>query len=375
MNRTTTDMTDATNITIMEVVTYETRVICASLFIVISIAGIFGNCLVIFSVLASTKLQTFTNMFVVNLSIADLIACLLMQLQCVVLFSKDSYPFSMVACGTIAFILCVSCGSSLYTLASIGLYRLILLQDSSRKRADRLQTWRCAVIWIGSIWGISILTNIVPPYTFGDEQFGYNEKYHLCGAQDHTGNSNHEIELAQVLFLFTIPFSVLMISYGMIYYNIRRHTANTIREMDGLNGTIERSNSIPLKKKSWKPKTSILSPSLSRRSSQNARQLLRRQITITKNMFYVVLAFLICATPYTICLVLPELNALLYVGVLFLLNSCINPILYGVKHPHFRQVFKPLLTCRWSSVPVKSNAFRVILELKITNYHPYRVDP
>ncbi|KAJ8038599.1 hypothetical protein HOLleu_16063 [Holothuria leucospilota] len=36
--------------------------------------------------------------------------------------------------------------------------------------------------------------------------------------------------------------------------------------------------------------------------------------------------------------------------ILVVLNSCLNPILYAVKHPHFRQVFRCIVLCRWKDI-------------------------
>ncbi|XP_072036956.1 alpha-1D adrenergic receptor-like [Amphiura filiformis] len=347
------------------VVSHDQRLICGIFYLAITVAGILGNGIVIFAVFASKKLQTFTNMFVVNLSVADLLSCLMMQLQCVMMLSPDGveYPLSKDFCAFVAGALCVACGCSLYTLASIGFYRYVLLTDKSRTRADTLQTKLVAVPWIGLTWIVPMVVNLVT-HAFAREQFGYNEKYHVCGAQDETG-MNHEIEIAQVFGLYSVAFIIVVISYLKIYVYIHKHTLNTLRELDNesqFSPTRWRTLSI----KSWTSTTNrkrTASTMSNSSQTENARQLYRRQITITKNMFYVVLAFTICITPYSVCLIFPQLNGLLYSGVLLMFNSCINPMLYGLKHPHFRQVFKCLLTCQWSRVPKPSNAFKKIRTL------------
>ena len=110
------------------VVSHHQRVSVGVLFLFISILGTLGNGLVIFAVFASTKLQTLSNAFVVNLSIADLLTCLIIPWQCAVILSPDDvFLISNWACGVIAGTTFISAQSSLFTLASIGTYRFILL--------------------------------------------------------------------------------------------------------------------------------------------------------------------------------------------------------------------------------------------------------
>ena len=351
-----------TSLTLYPVVSHDARVVLGVIHLSITVAGIFGNGFVIFAVFASKKLQTFTNMFVVNLSVADLLACIMMQLQCYMMLSPDGapYPLSKMTCAIVATLLCTACGCSLYTLASIAFYRLVLLTDKSRTRADKLQTLPCAIVWIGSTWIIPLLVNVIT-HAFAAEQFGYNKKYHVCGAESEDGR-NHEIEIAQVFGLYTVAFIVITVSYGYIFCYVRRHTLETLKELDhdyeSKNDKSCNWKTLSMKR-SWKRTGSTTST-----QSENAKQLFRRQITITKNMFYVVLAFVICITPYTVCLVFPHLNGLLHSAVLLMFNSNINPILYGFKHPHFRQVFKCLLTCRWTNVPRPSEAFKTVCKLR-----------
>ncbi|KAJ8024874.1 hypothetical protein HOLleu_34908 [Holothuria leucospilota] len=62
---------------------------------------------------------------------------------------------------------------------------------------------------------------------------------------------------------------------------------------------------------------------------------------------------------YTICLtpqIVSELTdaqpfIILHTKILVAFNSCLNPIIYGVNHPHFREVFKCIVFRRWKDIP------------------------
>lgn len=88
----------------------------------------------------------------------------------------------------------------------------------------------------------------------------------------------------------------------------------------------------------------------------------RRQIRITKNLFVVVCAFLICVSQYVIFLVIPSLEQLLpYSAVLLTLSHTINPLIYAIKHPTFHAVIQPMLRCNLSKIPGPSKALKAIL--------------
>ncbi|KAJ8024922.1 Histamine H3 receptor [Holothuria leucospilota] len=82
---------------------------------------------------------------------------------------------------------------------------------------------------------------------------------------------------------------------------------------------------------------------------------LKKQIEISKNLFYVIVIFIIFVAPHLIVeIVNAKPEVINQTKILVVFNSAINPILYGLKHPHFRQVFKCILCRRWKEVPQPS---------------------
>ena len=276
-----------------------------------------------------------------NLSVTDLLTCLLVPFECVVIFSEsDSLPVSRRACGLLGIAVYVLIGTSLYTLASIGLYRLIFLKDIANRYVYKLHSWYVATLWISATWTFSILVNLVP-HAIGAGRFGYNEKYHACGAKS-SHPRNRELEIAQAFGLFAVPFTVIVVSYSLIFIHIRQHDLNILRSVKTKNLDVNTGETT---------------------STSVAKSIRRRQISITKNMFYVVISFTVCLTPYTICLLFPQLNGLLYSAVLVTANAGINPILYGYKHPTFREIFRVLLKRQWNAVPEQSSGFKKLLHI------------
>lgn len=67
------------------------------LYILVCILGLFGNTLVIYVVLRFSKMQTVTNMYIVNLAIAD--ECFLIGIPfLIVTMNLQSWPFGDVLC-------------------------------------------------------------------------------------------------------------------------------------------------------------------------------------------------------------------------------------------------------------------------------------
>lgn len=58
-----------------------------------------------------------------------------------------------------------------------------------------------------------------------------------------------------------------------------------------------------------------------------------------------------------------------YTKLMTTFNSCVNPIIYGVKHPHFRQIFGNILFRRWNKIPEPAFGW-----MKSSNKTSLRVD-
>ena len=325
-------------------VTQSQRTVVGVILLLIAIVGLIGNTLVIFAVFASKKLQTFNNIFVVNLSVADYLTCLTIPLQCVVIFSPDDmFPLPNWVCAVVGASSFTCVGCSVYTLASIGTYRLIVLYDNGQGQiALKLQKTYIAVVWIATTWIVPLLVNIIP-HMIGAGQLGYNEIYHACGAN--TSHHGHRyLELTQIFGMYLIPFIIIIVTYTWIFVILRRVTRRMVRKFSV---TVSTGHGL------------IRNESVENRIRQ-------RQIDITKNMFYVLVAFIICLTPYAICLCFPDLNGQLYAATFVTANSCVNPFLYGFKHPNFKEVFQVMLKCKCRNVPEQSSAFKRLRQISTT---------
>ncbi|XP_072029900.1 G-protein coupled receptor moody-like [Amphiura filiformis] len=370
---------------------YNQHIVVAIAFSIAAILGILGNSLVIISVFVSKKLRTVTNAFVVNLSIADLISSLMIPWHVAILLSHEEYPIKDWGCGVVAGLLFTCIGTSLFTLASIALNRLMLITRPMKTYAIVYSPFYTG-IWITATWVISFCFNIVPPL-LGVGQLGTSQKYRMCVAvSKHPKKDTYDY--IQLVGCFPVPLVTLIVSYTWIYIHLRRHSQKLLHHRyretnsgaDTLNmsetgtltstvGTLPQSNSnnnmnntvgtsnvsrnISISQKL----TSAVRPDKLRKAEKQRR---KRENTITKNMFLVFIAFIVCFVPTAITQAVDAdaIKALVpYAIALTFINACVNPIIYGFKHPYFNHVFRCLLTCKWHAIPEPSDGFKKLRKL------------
>ena len=326
---------------------YSQRVIVALIFIIASIVGTFGNSLVILAVILSRKLRNATNAFVVNLSCADILTSLIIPWNAVALLTRGGWPIAPWVCSLAAGILFLCVGCSLYSLALIGLNRLVLI-TRPKKLYDQIYNCKTLILWIGSTWFIPFCVAIVPPICRVGS-LGYNPKYSSCSAQSKAIYTD-AYDAIMAIGLYPVPLLVIIVSYVKIFLYVRSHTERmTVRakKQPAENGAKDEM------------KVTIEDKNKNKSSTKDA--LKKRQMQITKNMFYVVCAYFLCFTPYGLCLLIDTSDpAIPYTAALVLINGCINPILYGTKHPNFREVFKCILKCDLKQIPEQSTILRLI---------------
>ena len=332
---------------------YTQRCIVATLLIIVCLVGTLGNGLVILAVILSRKLHTVTNVFVVNLATADLLVCCVLPWNAVGLLTKPEYgwPFLEDFCVALALIVITCVGCSLYTLAAIAVNRWVLITRRSRTyRTCYSPAYLAAMIVI--VWLMPFLVAFLPP-TFGLGELGYAEKYSTC-----THKTSHPLatyySILQSVILFPAPFAIIIVCYVKIYKHIKRHTKvmKEQSEMSETSNNRESTTNLETLRTELPPKRSL---------DASKKRLSRRQVEITKNLFYVVCAFTICIAPYAVALLVPPSDPVIpWTAALLLMNSCINPIIYATKHPYFKQVFRLMLRCQCGKIPEQSNFLRSV---------------
>lgn len=108
----------------------ETIVGLSLLFFIIELAGIMGNSLVIFVILSERKMRhSVTNLFILNLAVADLTIMLLGIPDVVQFMLNRGWLLGTALCKTNRFVLVVALYCSVLTLVSVCVERWVIRPD------------------------------------------------------------------------------------------------------------------------------------------------------------------------------------------------------------------------------------------------------
>ena len=360
---------------------YTQRLLVASIFTFLSILGVFGNTLVILAVAMSRKLRSATNIFVTNLSIADLISSAMFSGHAAAMVGTSGWPLPEAEwlCSVVSALTIICLGCTTFTLAFIALNRVLLITKSAPFYRNMYTKCKMSLM-IGCSWIVPLITTLFPPY-FGLVKIGYDYKHKVCTTDHSKANSNY-YDLILAAVYYPLPFMIMCSSYLKIVLHVRQHVKHTNKSLFLSNpGTPEgalhtqgqplsvKSTPTPLSQNGTPPQrrkplssneTTSWTHSLSRKLSTLKQSQL--QVEITKNTFLVVCAFGITTTPFTFCVLVDACDAILpYFGILLLIGSCVNPLIYSTRHPQFRQVFRCILTCRFGDIPEPSQWMKHVL--------------
>ena len=302
----------------------------------IFIFGVIGNAYVIVAVLLSKKLETFTNIFIVNQSCSDLLSCV-----CVVI---PIFGNNLTLCQISMFIVVISVQCSVFNMAAIAINRYILVAKSNSKYRRFFTSPITNCIMVASTWIIPITIDLIPTFvgSFGDEKEG------------------SRLPVCQNMFLWPvsaihsyivggsvlIPLVTVFVCYILILIFVTRHFNRQRALAESQPYT---ASTLELAKKGA--------------TINRAAQLDRQQLEITKNLFIVVIVFFLFVMPHAIARFFPERKMVLEItGIFVLASTALNPIIYLRKHPHFRVVLISMLKCRCAEIPEKSYFLNRILQ-------------
>eukprot|EP00057_Strongylocentrotus_purpuratus_P032247 XP_787038.1 PREDICTED: 5-hydroxytryptamine receptor 1B-like [Strongylocentrotus purpuratus] len=312
------------------------RAIVAAILLVFALVGLFGNALVIISFIVGRKLRTITNVLVVNLAFPDFMACTVLLFQSAGLLSQTGrYPLHEAVCAAVVAVQYTSVCCSVYTLVAIAFVRWYVITRSIRGHQGFHTTKKIAIMVV-IIWIFSISFMVVPP-VLGIGTLGYSKYYSLCSSTD----TNELVEYYVFLLGALIANALLLtlVFYVRILCHVLRHNKQfrdkyVVDEGTGSSSTEAYQN------------TASSSISAGSRPPM-IKAINRNEIEITKNLFMVVCVFMLCFLGTSVNFIIPGSSVLtIYSTMILLVNSIVNPIIYGLKHPNFQEVFNKILCCR-----------------------------
>ncbi|ESN90545.1 hypothetical protein HELRODRAFT_186615 [Helobdella robusta] len=126
-----------------------------AMYLIVFIVGVVGNFLVCFAVWRNKQMRTVTNIFIFNLSTADLMVIILVLPATVTVDVTETWFAGLIMCKCLMFLQNISVSVSVLTLTAISVERFYAICHPLRFRSTKKR----ARMVIGAIWLFSILVS------------------------------------------------------------------------------------------------------------------------------------------------------------------------------------------------------------------------
>ncbi|KAI9587230.1 somatostatin receptor type 3-like [Glossina fuscipes] len=286
------------------------------MYSVVCVIGLLGNTLVIWVVLRFSKMQTVTNIYILNLAIAD--ECFLIGIPFLLYTMRIcSWKFSEYMCKAYMVSTSITQFSSSIFLLIMAADRYIAVChpiESPRYRTLPIAKWVTLIAWFTSV--ILMLPVILFATTIRQED-GIHYSCNIDWPEMYRNHSGVTFILYTFLLGFAIPLSFILIFYVLVIRKLR---------------TVQKKHKSKEKKKSHRK--------------------------VTRLVLIVITVYTLCWLPHWVSqvslvftyvthreLTSFEILLILIFGCLAYSNSAMNPILYAFLSDNFRKSFSKAFTC------------------------------
>ncbi|XP_042317202.1 neuropeptides B/W receptor type 2 [Sceloporus undulatus] len=289
-------------------------VIIPVIYSVICAMGLTGNTAVIYVILKAPKMKTVTNMFILNLAIADDLFTLVLPIN-IAEHLLHYWPFGEILCKVILSIDHYNIFSSIYFLTVMSIDRYLVVLATIRSKRMPHRTYRAARIISVGIW--FLVTIIVSPFFVFANVYKDGLNITSCGLNFPTPERFwfKASRIYTLILGFAIPVSTFCILYIMMLYKLRNTRLNS-----------------------------------------NAKALDKAKKKVTIMVFIVLAVCLFCWTPFHLATIValttdvPQTPVVIgisyFITSLSYANSCLNPFLYAFLDDSFQKSFRKMLECR-----------------------------
>ncbi|KAM8796987.1 galanin receptor type 2 [Eudromia elegans] len=284
-------------------------VIVPLLYLLIFLVGTVGNGLVLAVLLRNGQVNNTTNLFILNLGIADL--CFI--LFCVpfqgTIYTLEGWVFGPFLCKAVHFFIFLTMYASSFTLAAVSLDRYLAIRYPLHSR--ELRTPRNALLALCFIWTLS--------FVFSGPYLSYYQEFQVANLTVCHPiweiSQRKVMDICTFVFSYIIPVLILSLTYTW-----------TIRYL-------------------WRSVDPLQDMSESKKAKRK----------VTRMIIIVAVLFCLCWLPHHLVILCFwfgyfPLNRVTYVlrilsHLISYANSCVNPIVYALVSKHFRKGFKKIFTC------------------------------
>ncbi|XP_048762698.1 orexin receptor type 2-like [Ostrea edulis] len=310
------------------------------LYIILFCSGLIGNTLVCYVIYTCHHMQTFVNMFIFNLAVADFLVILVCLPSTMMADVTETWYLGETMCKVVPFLQTTSVTVSVLTLSAISVERYFAICKPWTRRLSRRFILRIII----AIWFIGIVVSI-PDLVYYSVTTTFQESvtfYLRYCSRRWTVRDNMIYNLVILIVLYSIPICLMAYTYAIISKQLWRKD---------LPGIVEAEHRPMNKMVSSGPESQL-------RSRQRA----------AKMLIAIVVVFAVCYLPVHV-LNLTRYTAsfgeipakwisiiVLTSHILCYANSVVNPFIYNFMSAKFRKEFQSVLRlsrCKCTSKKIR----------------------
>lgn len=310
------------------------------LYIILFCCGIVGNTLVCYVIYTCHHMQTFVNIFIFNLAVADFLVILVCLPPTMMADVTETWYLGETMCKIVPFLQTTSVTVSVLTLSAISVERYFAICKPWTRRLSKRFILRVIVC----IWLIGVSVSI-PDLIFYSVTPTFHESitfYLRYCSRQWKSNDNLIYNLVILIVLYSIPICLMAYTYAIISKQLWRKD---------LPGIVEAEH---------RPMNKI--------TSSGPESQLRSRQRAAKMLIAIVVVFAVCYLPVYV-LNLTRITAsfqeipanwisiiVLTSHILCYANSVVNPFIYNFMSAKFRKEFQAVLRlsrCRCSSRKIR----------------------
>ena len=328
-----------------------------SSLITLNILSFIGNVLVCLAFHRNPRLRISTNLYIIALAVSDLLSAVFVMPIAVVILFEGKWPFGESLCQFHAFIslFVIYVSPATMSLTAINRYFRICRSNASYRRIFSRNKSR---VWLAMIW-IFVASYIAIPRLSALQGFEFVPGYAQCSIK-HINQKAKIIHYTIVLtFFLVIPSLATATSYTKVFNTIRQHNLEVFSSICQIGRSV------------------------------NELRISVSEIKLSRSLFIVVLAFILCWIPFWLLVIIrrffithmPRNIELLCMFLLYVSNT-INPVIYAGMNSSFRSEFRRIISCRsrrWVSTQSiqgdKRSSVPVVLGNQTTNICALRHKP
>jgi len=289
----------------------------STIFILINIIAILGNCFVVAAIARNPGLRKIANWYILTLAIADLFVAVTCMPLTVGASIKGESVYSDVICQIQGFVLQIWAFSSLIIVAAAAVHRYFRVIRPVRFR--EIFTKTSIILMVISCLILSTATAVGLPFALNVSfQFG---PHLLCTSTLPDRKTERAVALSFYVAVVAIPCLILLCCYFKVYRAVRRH--------------------LILVRPNLRPQQQLHS-----NSSTRVEEIKTTKIVLAITTVFCVLWIPMCiiAALHFSGVLLPRWGHLIFDYLMFM-TAATNPLIYGFMDKSFRAEYVRIVKC------------------------------